>query len=83
MAHLRKLCSQLWGLGVCQGSLCPACYKADPMSWFPVKRIEEKDGVELEELEEDCFMHARKGDSFVNIFQCDVCHFKNMYRRPP
>ena len=53
------------------------------MLCFPVKTIEEEDGVQLEESDEERFMYARKGDSFVNIFQCNVCHFKNIYKRPP
>ena len=70
-------------LGVCQGAWCPACYRADPLLCFPVKKIEEEDGVELEEDDEERFMYARKGDAIVNIFQCDDCHFKNIYKRPP
>ena len=67
----------------CQGAWCPDCYRADPLLVFPVKKVEEEDGMELEEEDEDRFMYARRGDSFVNIFQCDVCHFQNIYQRQP
>ena len=36
-------------LGKCRGAWCPDCYKADPLLKFPIKRIEEEDGVELED----------------------------------
>ena len=70
-------------LGKCKGAWCPDCYRADPLMVFPIKKLEEEDGVELEEDDEERFMYARKGDSFVNIFQCDTCHFKNIYKRSP
>ena len=29
------------------------------------------------------FMSARKGDALMNPFQCDLCHFRNIFRCNP
>ena len=48
-----------------------------------MKKLEEEDGMELAEDDENRFMYARRGDSYVNVFQCDCCHFRNIYKRSP
>ena len=44
----------------------------------------EEDEIEIpkEEGEED-YLVARKGDDLICMFQCEVCHFRNMEGRDP
>ena len=39
--------------------------------------------MELPTQEEDVFMVARRGDTLMSPFQCDLCHFRNIKGRNP
>ena len=45
--------------------------------------MEEEDGFELDTAEKMRFLTARKGDGLCGIFQCEVCHFRNVKGRDP
>ena len=45
--------------------------------------IDLEGGFESSKDEANRFQYSRKGDSFINIFQCDVCHFENVNKRLP
>ena len=44
----------------------------------------EEDGIEIpkEEDKED-YLVSRKGDDLMCLFQCELCHFRNMELRNP
>ena len=69
----------------CFSSWCHDCYRIPPadVGLFPIKSINIEDGFEEDESEPDRFMVARKGDRFLNTFQCDTCHFQNVNKRNP
>ena len=37
----------------------------------------------LDEEDEDRFIGARQGDQFMTVFQCELCHYRNIYKRNP
>jgi hypothetical protein len=37
----------------------------------------------LDEEDEERFMCARQGDQFMTVFQCELCHYRNIYKRNP
>ena len=44
----------------------------------------EEDGIEIPKYEdEESYLVARKGDDLMCMFQCDLCHFRNMESRNP
>ena len=44
----------------------------------------EEDGIEIPKEEgDDDYLVARKGDDLMCMFQCEVCHFRNMEGRDP
>ena len=65
--------SKRGGFEPCQGAWCPECYQLEDMGDHPIKGIEEEDGFVIEQDEKNRFMCARKGDSFVTMFQCEQC----------
>jgi hypothetical protein len=43
-----------------------------------------EDGFEaLAPGDESCFKRARNGDNLITLFQCDVCHFRNIKHCDP
>jgi hypothetical protein len=51
---------------------------------FPVAAQYDDEGELITlEKEEIRFREARAGDHLMTPFQCDVCHFRNIYRRDP
>ena len=78
-----KFTSKRGGFEPCQGAWCPECYQLEDMGDHPIKGIEEEDGFVIEQDEKNRFMCARKGDSFVTMFQCEQCHFQNIKGKDP
>jgi hypothetical protein len=70
------------GMATCEGAWHGACFKQHLKDKFPVLGVKDLDDALVNEelLEED---EARDGDHLVCPFQCDLCHFDNMKRRPP
>ena len=63
---------------------------ADPADNYPIglrlRGQEEPDGVDLVSASlrgPARFAEARPGDHLMTPFQCDLCHFRNIYRRNP
>ena len=54
---------------------------------FPIRRgigVENEEGeVEVEEADKHRFLEARGGDHLVTMFQCALCHFRNIHLRDP
>ena len=51
---------------------------------FPVKKALDEDGNELPQVgDEKRFLHGRNGDHLKMQFQCEVCHYRNIYKRDP
>jgi hypothetical protein len=51
---------------------------------FPVTSMVDADGVDLAtEAEKTRFKISRAGDHLMTPFQCELCHFYNIYKREP
>ena len=52
---------------------------------FPIRRPLDEDGESgwACDRDEGRFLRGRAGDHFVIVFQCDLCHFRNIQRREP
>ena len=51
---------------------------------FPIKRAYDEDGEELPQVgDEKRFLHARNGAHLMTRFQCELCHFRNIYQFEP
>ena len=72
------------GFESCQGVWCATCYTPDRPEEFPIQQMLEEDGIEIPKEEGDNdYLVARKGDDLMCMFQCEVCHFRNMEGREP
>ena len=72
------------GFESCHGAWCATCYTPARPEEFPIQRTLEEDGIEIpKEEDEDNYLTARKGDDKMCVFQCEVCHFRNMEMRDP
>jgi hypothetical protein len=72
----------------CQGAWHGNCYKQMETDRFPIQSSREVDELDFEESDEsakekDRFRVGRDGDHWICPFQCDLCHFQNVQRRPP
>ena len=69
----------------CYNSWCHDCYiiPKEDNDLFPIKMIDLEGGFASSESEVNRFQYARKGDAFLNVFQCDTCHFGNVNKRFP
>ena len=51
------------------------------------KKVEVSQGWEVMAEERhninNLYVHARPGDHLMKFFQCECCHFKNIYKRKP
>ena len=44
----------------------------------------DEDGLVVDSMtEENRFKYGRAGDNFMTMFQCDLCHFRNIQKRDP
>ena len=51
---------------------------------FPVRKLYDEDGELLDDhLDERRFNEARAGDHLMTPFQCELCHFRNIYHKNP
>jgi hypothetical protein len=68
----------------CLGAWCPDCYNGSGLIEFPVAKLLDSDGVDLAtDAEKTRFKGARAGDHLMTPFQCELCHFHNIYKREP
>jgi hypothetical protein len=68
----------------CQAAWCGRCYKATEGDPFVIKKPTDEEGFSvLVERDADRFLTARNGDHFMCVFQCDLCHFRNIQKRDP
>jgi hypothetical protein len=82
------LCANFWSrqgrFAPCQGAWCPPCLRGRGVIDFPVAAQYDDEGELItSEKEELRFREARTGDHMMTPFQCDVCHFRNIYLRDP
>jgi hypothetical protein len=51
---------------------------------FPIAKMLDADGVDLAtDTDKRRFKTARTGDHLMTPFQCELCHFHNIYNREP
>ena len=51
---------------------------------FPIRKLFDEDGELLDgHLDDRCFVEGRAGDHLMTPFQCEVCHFRNIYQINP
>ena len=75
-------------LSACRGAWHGRCYRQLAEDGFPVLEIQDiEDSVVddniMEEEDKFRFKEGRDGDSLMTQFQCDMCHFQNVYGRDP
>jgi hypothetical protein len=81
-------CANFWSqrgtFAPCLSTWRPPCYKPVGLTCFPVA-LQYNDEGELitSEQENARFREARVGDHLMTPFQCEVCHFRNIYKRDP
>jgi hypothetical protein len=81
-------CANFWSqrgrFAPCQGVWCPPCLKPVGRTEFPIALQYDDEGELItSEDEEKRFLEARAGDHLMTPFQCDQCHFRNIYQRDP
>jgi hypothetical protein len=68
----------------CKGCWCHGCYKIEDEGYFPIRRPTDEEGyVVVVEKDNRRFLFGREGDQYLTMFQCDLCHFRNMNNRSP
>ena len=69
----------------CQRAWHAKCYKSRQGDKYPIASLDCDDGDDdlKDDVEENKFKFARLGDNFCVPFQCDLCHFRNVYGRNP
>ena len=64
------------------------CFKQRSLDKYPVAELKRDDEFVGEDEVEDegegsMYKSARLGDNYLCPFQCDLCHFRNVFRRNP
>jgi hypothetical protein len=68
----------------CQKAWCAECYKVPKGSRFPIRLLNDEDGIVLVNDEDKTrLLGARVGDHAVCPFQCELCHLWNLQGRSP
>ena len=68
----------------CENCWCGKCYTPLGSIKFPIAKTLDEDGKEmLDPSGEGRFERARNGDHLMVPFQCELCHFRNIYGREP
>jgi hypothetical protein len=76
--------SQRGSFAPCLGAWCPECYVGTGHVDFPIIRQLDEDGVDITAPgDETRFKIARAGDHLMTPFQCELCHFHNIFKREP
>jgi hypothetical protein len=76
--------SQRGSFARCQSAWCPDCYVGTGHVEFPITKQLDQDGVNITSPgDETRFKVARAGDHLMTPFQCELCHFHNIYKRDP
>jgi hypothetical protein len=81
-------CANFWSLRrkfpPCKGAWCPPCFRPLGRTEFPIAlQYDEEGEVITSDNEEKRFVEARAGDHLTTPFQCEKCHFRNIYARDP
>ena len=59
---------------------CGPCFTKEGPKSFPTCKLFDKDGELLDDhLDERRFNKARPGDHLMTPFQCELCHFRNIF----
>ena len=68
----------------CTGAWCKDCFKCMGTDMFTVRREMDEEGNEIPGVRDDGdFVQGRGGDHLMAPFQCEPCHFQNIYGRDP
>ena len=68
----------------CRSCWCGKCYSTLDRIDFPIKKNVDEDWHILEDPSgKDRFMVSRNRDHLMVPFQCELCHFRNIYGRNP
>jgi len=66
----------------CQMGWHGKCYEQRSADHYPRPQIPESERDEEQDPRDaKMFTHSRDGDNFLVPFQCDICHFRNMFLR--
>jgi hypothetical protein len=81
---LRELLVSARSFAPCLGAGCPQCFKPTRITDFPIAlQCDDEGEVIISGDEAKRFREARAGDHLMTPFQCNVCHFRNVYLRDP
>lgn len=68
----------------CEAAWCGPCFVELGTKNFPVRCLIDEDGEDLgNHLDERRFKEGRAGDHLMTPYQCELCHFRNIYLRNP
>ena len=68
----------------CANAWCGSCYTSFPTDPFPQQDLpEEEDGIVSDPAEVNAFQKGRNGDHLMTVFECDLCHFRNIRKKDP
>ena len=59
------------------------CYKKRNTDVYPKAELDIGEDADVDPREALMYTTARNGDHLITPFQCDVCHFRNLYLREP
>ena len=68
----------------CESAWCEKHFTPLGSKPFPIRKLYDEEGEELEQFEEETRFHnGRSGDHLMTPYQCELCHFRNIYSRDP
>jgi hypothetical protein len=68
----------------CRLAGCGDCFVPLGPKLFPVRTLVDEEGEILDHhVEKNRFNVGRAGDHLITPFQCELCHFRNIYTRNP
>jgi hypothetical protein len=72
------------GFAPCKAAWCGGCFVPLGPKVFPVRTLVDEEGKILDHhVESNWFNVARTGDHLITPFQCELCHFRNIYSQDP
>jgi len=68
----------------CKQGWCASCYVQEGPIEFAVKQtLDEEGNVIVKNNDTTRFLVGRDGDHLMTPFQCEICHFRNIYMQDP
>jgi hypothetical protein len=81
-------CANFWSqrgpFAPCLDAWCPPCFKTTGTPDFPIALQYNDEGEIITSADEEKrFREAQQGNHLMTPFQCNTCHFRNIYGRDP